>query len=114
MTCDECGAAFDTSRLQELSRKPAWWYWLVLPMLVLPALIVLVAPQIDRLLPGRRLDAGLTFWALAASPLYLYVMCAWIFASHRLARWCFGAIPAAIVLTVLNLLLAAAAFILRS
>jgi len=114
MTCEECGESFESGRLQELSRKPTWWYWLVLPLALLPVGVTLVAPMIDRLIPNRHLEAGLTFWALATSPAYLYVFSGWVFATHRLARWYFGAIPASLVLTVLNLLLAGMLWILRA
>jgi len=113
MRCAECNREIRAAQLEEFSRKPAWWYWLVLPMGLLPAAAGLVAPLLDRLLPGHSLEAGMTFWALALSPLYLYIWGCWIFAAHRMARWYFGAILVSLSLTVANALLIGMMFLGR-
>ena len=100
MRCTECEQDFNARDLQTFSRKPLWWYWIVLPLLLTPALAGLVAPMLDALFPDQLLRQRITFWALAASPVFLYVLLCWIFA--------------ALVLSVLNALLIGLLVVMRS
>ncbi|MGE3106944.1 MAG: hypothetical protein AB7G11_06855 [Phycisphaerales bacterium] len=112
--CHECEREFATRDLHEISRQAWWWYWLVAPWCLAPAFVGLIAPLVDKLAPGYALNARLTFWSLALSPVFLYVLVCWGLARHRLARWYFGAIIVALVLTVINALLIGALIVVRS
>lgn len=112
--CGECGEQVHPDDLATFSRQPGWWYSVVMPWCLSPAGIALVAPLLDRLVPGYALEARLTFWSLALSPVGLYILLAWIFARHRLARWYFGAIIASLVLVVANALLIGLMVVVRT
>ncbi len=113
MRCTACSGEFRVVDLATFSRRAWWWYWLTIPLVGAPGAAGMIAPLLDRLVAGYSLEVRITFWALAASPVYLYVVLCWMFAKHRLARWYFGAIPAALVLTVANAMAIAAAVVMR-